>query len=219
MDDVESDEDLCRVVEKHPVPFMMLVTGSTLPPIVAEGDQEMKYAFSEFYIPTLPEFFPEDVFEVEEYMGLVKLRLAGVDHVPHFATAYYDREEELLQLTSLTLHGYELLVRAFKKLSHDFDEWPDLTVSFSMKTVTEKILKREVDIFPYESLFDEEMDDEFDEDDDFMDRMNWAMGEMLPYINRGELPDVSALAEKYDVDEDTLRRLADHTIERLRNIK
>ncbi len=224
-DDVETDEDVRRVIDKQPVPFMMLATGSSLPSFAAKDGQEMLYAFSEFYIPSLPEIFPEEVFESEEYMGLVKLKPAGEEKAPHFAAAYYDREEKILQLTSMTLNGHKLLVQAFKKLSLDFEEWPHLIVSIAMHGITELILKREVAIFPYESLFDEELDideeDYFDfsvDEDETFDDLNKAIIGIIPYINRGEYPDIRSLAKQYNLEEEELKRVVDQIIEKLGNM-
>lgn len=206
-DEVETDDDLYRVVEKNPVPFMMLVTGSTLPAIVGNDDHELIIAFSEFYVPDFPDSFPEDVFDMDEISGVVRLTLAGEEGPPHFATAYYDREGELLHLTSMTLYGYLLLVEAFDNLFFDFEAMPDLLVSIQMKNVTEQILKRDVTLFPYEPLFTGDLNPLIN---DIVIRMNQAMEEMIPVINQGEYPDISALATKYDVEEDALKQLVEN---------
>ncbi|SHN17965.1 hypothetical protein SAMN04488057_109117 [Cyclobacterium lianum] len=194
---ISDEEELMQDVDKNPVPYMMLFGRSNYPLTIHEG-QVLELVLSELDDIILNEADLENEFEVDRIDMVYRIKLPGMENKPHFAAAYYDQEAKFLQVTAMTETGYMGLVKAFKKLGVSVGVPADIYVRPSMLTAAQEILKKEIELMPYELLFEEDLDQE--DPDVEMKKLNELMALALPYINAGKEPDLEALADEVGLD-------------------
>ncbi|WP_375583820.1 hypothetical protein [Cyclobacterium xiamenense] len=192
---IASEEELLANVAKNPVPYMMLFARSNYPLTVHEGEV-LELIISELEDQEVPLTAMEKDFLMDQVESVYRIRLKDWAGKPHFAAAYYDSEERLLQVTAMTQRGYGVLAEALRKHRLPVEEVADIYVRPAMLTVTEELLKREIELMPYELLFEEE-DPEENED---LEKLNAFIGLALPDLNAGKEPDVERLAEQVGLD-------------------
>lgn len=193
---IEDDDELMADVSKNPVPYMMLFSGSLMPETIHQDDSlVIVIAEREGMILDLKKMKKD--FSQEHKKGVYRLGLKDWEHHPHFSVAYYDEENSFLQVTALTEKGFVALVDALNTYKLDLDDFPDIHVKPGMLTTATDILKRKIELMPYELLFEPEKDPKKDEE---MDKFNQLLGLALPYINEGKIPDYESLAKQTGMD-------------------
>lgn len=193
-----TDEDaLMDDVAKNPVPYMMLFGRSNYPLTIHE-DQVLEIVLSELEEVDLKEADLKKEFQVDSIDMVYRLKLPGMENKPHFAAAYYDKGEKFLQVTAMTEKGYMGLAKVFQKMGIPVDVPADIYVRPSMLSAAQDILKKEIELMPYELLFEEDVDQE--DPDVEMKKLNELMGLAIPFINEGKEPDMEALAQQVGLD-------------------
>lgn len=193
-----TDEDaLMEDVSRNPVPYMMLFARSNYPLTIHEG-QVLEIVVSELEDVELNEAGLEKKFQVDRIDSVYRMKLKGMENKPHFAAAYYDKEEKFLQVTAMTEKGYTALAEAFQTLKVPVGAFADIYVRPSMLTAAQEILKREIELLPYELLFEEDIDQ--GDADVEMKKLNELMALAIPVINQGKDPDLEALAQQVGLD-------------------
>jgi hypothetical protein len=107
---IEDEETLLQDVERNPVPYMLLLTGSRFPVTFNKKD-ELLILISDHDLEFLDTEQLKEKFKVEYSSGVYRLSLKRWDGPPHFAVAYYDEEEDALTLTSMTERGFDALTK------------------------------------------------------------------------------------------------------------
>ncbi|NHE57751.1 hypothetical protein [Cyclobacterium plantarum] len=188
---------LMKDVAKNPVPYMMLFGRSNYPLTIHEGEV-LEVVLSELEDIDLKEADLEKEFQVDRIDMVYRLKLPGMENKPHFAAAYYDRAEKFLQVTAMTEKGYMALAKTFQKLGVQVEVPADIYVRPSMLSAAQEILKKEIELMPYELLFEEDVDQE--DADVEMKKLNELMALALPFINEGKEPDLEAIAKQVGLD-------------------
>ncbi|MEX0883862.1 MAG: hypothetical protein WDZ72_10355 [Cyclobacteriaceae bacterium] len=209
---IEDDDDLIADVEKNPVPYMMLFLGSNQPLTVHEA-HPLVIVLSDLEGVSLDTKLLEKDFNHDFVNGVHKLSLKGWELQPHFSVAYYDEKDNILQVTALTEMGYLKLVEVLNDYGMDLDDVPDIHVKPSMLNTTEEILKRKIELMPYELLFEPKQDPESDAE---LEKINQLMALALPDINAGKKPDIDGLAKKVGVDIDTAKEILEQVMGKLK---
>lgn len=199
----EYDEDIAEDVENNPVPYMMLLAGANYPCAVNRNEQIVEI-MAQYDTDRFDSRKLEQDFTIESSRDVYGLVLNGWDH-PHFATAYYDEKEQLLTLYAMTDRGFEALVDTLNKYGYHLSREPEVRINPSMRTTAEEILKKQIQLHPYEDLFAEE--DVPPEEQEETDKINYMMELALPEINAGKQPDIDALAREADLDVETAREI------------
>ncbi len=192
---IASEEELLADVAKNPVPYMMLFARSNYPLTVHEGEvlELIIFGIEEQEVPVAS---MEKDFLVDQVASVYRIRLKDWEGKPHFAAAYYDSEERFLQVTAMTQRGYAVLAEALRKHRLPVEEEADIYLRPAMLTATEELLKREIELMPYELLFEKE-DPEVEEE---LEKLNAFIGLALPDLNAGKEPDVERLAAQVGLD-------------------
>ena len=189
--DIESEEDVVNEVEKNPLPFMMLLSNSNAPLVNSRGF-DLVHLQATYEADNFPDDKAKSQFDIEWSDGVYMAKLKDWAEPPHYATLYFHEPDGELQLSALTVDGFDKLVKATRKLGFEVDDEPMIRLHPSMHSTIELILKRKVDLFPYASAF-KKVDDG---NNDTLNRINmvlkWAMGD----LNNDRDPDLRALAEK-----------------------
>ncbi|MEX2514091.1 MAG: hypothetical protein WD398_14390 [Cyclobacteriaceae bacterium] len=209
---IADDEDLMADVERNPVPYMMLFSGSDLPLTVHEA-HPLVIALSELEGVSLEAKNLEKDFNHDYLNGVHKLSLKGWELQPHFSVAYYDETDHILQITALTEMGYLKLVEVLNTYEMDLDEVPDIQVKPSMLNTTGDILKRKIELMPYELLFESQQDPASEAE---LEKINHLMELALPDINAGKMPDIDGLAKKVGLDSETTREILEQVMGKLK---
>lgn len=199
----EDGHELMEDVEQNPIPYAMLITGTTLP-LVAHGDDQVVQITAEYLDDAFNTADFSDDFKVEYSGGVYRLSLNGWNDHPHFSSAYYDEKEQLLFLYSMTDRGFRELVDQLNHIGYNLSYEPDRRVNMPMVTTAGKILKKEYKLNPYEEMFSEEKSDEENRE---LNNINAMLAALIPYVNSGEKPDFDVLAAKYGTDPETAREL------------
>src|SRR5579862_3690772 len=212
--DIASEEDLMKTVEDNPVPYMMLVSGSTIPALMHE-DYEIIHISSIFELESLsPDALGE--LNLERRGNIVRIQLPEAVAFPHFAFAYFDKSKKSLFITAMTEHGYlglsEQLIRRGLIPEHE----PDVRVHMTLVATLNDILGKDVQLDPYEHLF---VSKPSPASKTAMKKMNHFLQLVLPYINSGQQPDVDALAREAGVDPMEAREMLESAMERFDYLK
>lgn len=193
---ITSDEELMADVSKNPVPYMMLFSRSNYPLTVHEGEV-LELIVTEIEELDLSLEKLEEDFQVDRVQSIYRLRLRNWESKPHFSVAYYDSKEQFLQVTAMTQKGYAALVAAFQNQGIQVAEFADIYVRPAMLSAAEDILKRQIELMPFELLFEEEQDPEMEEE---LDKINQFLALAMPDLNSGKEPDLEGLAAQVGLD-------------------
>ena len=201
--EIEYDEDVLADVERDPLPYMMLLSGSEYPVTVHKED-EIVITMAEYDLDKLDTMSLSQSFKREYNAGVYRLSLKRKGGPPHFSQAYYDENEKIILLSAMTDRGFQALVNNINKYGFHFSEEPFIRVHPAMLIVTEKILKRKITLNKYEELFSIDSSEEEKEE---MEKLNNFLHMAMDAINEGGEPDIEALARKTGVDVETARDL------------
>lgn len=199
----ENGREVMENVEENPVPYQFLFSGSNLPRTFHKDDQ-IVHIVAEY----LDDSFDTDVlgkqFTKEFSEGVYKLSPAGWDQFPHYSAVYYDEDEELLTLYSMTDRGFRMLVDWLNGCGYRLSYEPDVRVNMVMVETVNDILKRVIRVNKYERLFSI---DEREGDSEPLKNINSMIAELTSNINAGKKPDLDTLAAQFNVPPETAREI------------
>jgi hypothetical protein len=212
---IETGEDLMADVESNPIPYMMLISGSTYPLTVHKNDLIVQ-VFAEYDVDTFKTKGLDRDFTIEYVSNVYRLALKRWSGNPHFSTAYYDEDRRTLRLYSMTDRGFKTLVNRLNSFGYDLSAEPDIRVTMAMSITTGKILKREIQLNDYDALFTKVQPTA---DQETIDKLNSLLAMALPDVNAGRKPDVKSLARKAGIDEETVETLLKQVMDKIDNMK
>ncbi len=183
-------DQIYKLIDKNPVPFMSLFYGAEVP-LVFHKEHLVIENTSEYYEDDFNTEIFKDLFEVEEKYPLYKLSLIGWDEFPHFAKCYYHAKKHRLFLTSMTDAGYEKIVQVFNTVGYDLPVNPENRVTLNMVKLTEKILGVKLDLNPYADSYKDEEEYSIDPE---LDKINLFVKFLLEAHNANENYDIKELA-------------------------
>ncbi len=203
--DIEEPEEVVADVDLDPLPYMMLISGSTLPLNFNKEDQIL-YLLSEFDLETLDTGELKKAFRTEYENGVYRITIKKWGEHPHFAQAYFDEEKKLLLFSAMTHKGFQALVKAFNAFDHAFESEPFMRVNLSMQSTAAMILNKKVVLNEYLDMFQVETDPDSEK---VVEDMNAFIALVLPEINAGITPDIEEAARKTGVDPEVARSVVD----------
>lgn len=211
---IQSVEDLVKDVERNPVPYALLISGSNLPTIFKKQD-ELIHLAAWLELETFNSSQLSDRFSIAYNQGVYKMALKRWSNFPHFAIAYYDEGQKELMLSALTDRGYEALATQLRLCGFNTAE-ADVRVRQNMLSVASEILKKEIDLNPYEDLFKVDPDPQHEAQ---LDSINRVLQLALPYVNSDKQPDINALAAKAGVDPEEVREAVEKSIAHIQKMR
>lgn len=214
-EDVYNEESLQEVVEENPIPFMLLIAGSTYPRINCR-DFETVQVVSSDAIGMLDTSHLRNIFRVEYSPPVYKFSLPDFDTTPHFAAAYYDEEKGIFQVTALTEYGYEKIQEELANCGIEISKEPEIRVHLPMLEVIRTVLGRKIELNSYDNLFSVKASPEGEK---FLDSMNRFLKLALPLINAGKEPDIEVLAKQAGVDPEAAKEILSSALERVKFMK
>jgi len=215
--DLEDFREVAADVELDPLPYMMLISGASMPHTYHEEDQ-LLYLLSEFDLDSLDTASLKKSFKTEYEQGVYRITHKQSGEHPHFAQAYFDEKKHLLLITAMTRRGFEVLIKAFNAFGHDYPVEPYLSVNMTMVSTAAMILKKKVVLNEYLDLFKLEADPGKEK---VLGDINAFIALVLPDINAGITPDIEEAARKAGVDIETAHSVMEAVLgskERLPNL-
>lgn len=212
---IEGEETLRQDVERNPVPYMLLLTGSRFPVTFNKKD-ELLILSSDHDLGSLDTEPLKENFKVEYNAGVYRLSLKRWDAMPHFAVAYYDEGEAVLMLTSMTERGFDALTQKLNDYGLDLPAEPQIRVHPSMLVTAEGIFNTKIELNPYGKLFTTKSSPEVKKE---IEKMNLFLQLALPAINAGKKPDVEALAKQAGVDVSLAEQLVANTMDKVKEMR
>lgn len=203
---IETPGDLIESVESNPIPYMMLLAGSNYP-LIFHKDHQMVQLMGWHEMDSFDTSGLEKKFRIEYAGGIYRLSLKRWHEYPHFSIAYYDEEEKLLALSSLTDRGYGKLVEALKGAGIDVAPEADVRVNQGMLNTVAEVLGKKIRLNEYEDRFPKDVPEKNKE---VTDKLNELLAIIIPDINAGREPDIEAAAKQVGVDLQTARDLLAH---------
>lgn len=197
------DDDLVQNIEENPVPYMMLLAGSSYPETYFKDDR-VNQCVAEYSVGNFTTHSLRDDFTIEYNADVYRLMLKGWDTPPHFADAYFDEKTSRLTLHAMTDRGFSALARAIEKHGYPVESEPYIRLSPAMKKTAEDILKRDMELNPYNELFRQDVPEEQAEE---IEKINALLDLVIPEINSGKTPNIELLAKKTGVDPGVARDL------------
>lgn len=212
---IEDEELLRQDVERNPLPYMLLLTGSRFPVTFNKKD-ELLILSSDHDLESLDTEPLKENFKIEYNSGVYRLSLKRWDAMPHFAVAFYDEEQAILMLTSMTERGFDALTRKLNDYGLGFPTESQIRIHPTMLVTAERIFNRKLELNPYEKLFTTESSPEAKEE---IEKMNLFLQLALPAINAGKKPDIAALAKQTGVDISLAEQLVANTMEKVKGMR
>lgn len=213
--DIEDEDMLRQNVERNPVPYMLLLTGSRFPVTFNKKD-ELLILSSDHDLESLDTERLKENFKVEYNSGVYRLSLKRWDAMPHFAVAYYDEGEAVLMLTSMTERGFDALTQKLNDYGLGLPTESQICIHPTLLVTAERIFNRKLELNPYEKLFTTESSPEVKEE---LEKMNLFLQLALPVINAGKRPDVEALAKQAGVDVSLAEQLVASTMDKVKGMR
>ncbi|HUW93718.1 MAG TPA: hypothetical protein VMV74_11190 [Bacteroidales bacterium] len=212
--EIEDEEDLASALEIDPVPYMMLIAGANYPVIVNKKDQ-MVHAIAEYHLDNMDTKSLTRSFITEYNNGVYRLSLKKWKEPPHFSQAYYDEDQKMIILSSMTDRGFKALAEGLNAYGYNFSPDPFVRVTLSMVITASEILKRKIDLLRYENLFSKESTPVEKEN---LDRLNKLLHLAMKDINAGRRPDIEAYARQAGVDPETARSVIGQALDRFKKM-
>jgi hypothetical protein len=212
--DIEDFPEVAADVDRDPLPYMMLISGSTYPVTFHEQDQIL-FLLAEHDLESLDTAALKKVFKTEFDKGVYRISNKQWGEHPHFAQAFFDEQKHLLLFSAMTDRGFDALVEAFNAFGFEFPAEPYLRVHMSMLTTAAEVLKKEVVLNEYLNLFQEKGDPLKDK---VVEDINAFIALVLPDINAGITPDIEAAARKTGVDPETALSVVESVLDSLTSI-
>jgi hypothetical protein len=212
---IEDEEMLRQDIERNPVPYMLLLTGSRFPVTFNKKD-ELLILSSDHDLESLDTEPLKENFKVEYNAGVYRLSLKRWDAMPHFAVAYYDEGEAVLMLTSMTERGFDALVQKLNDYGLDLLAEPQIRVHPTMLVTAEGIFNTKLELNPYGKHFSTDSSPEVKEE---IEKMNLFLQLALPAINAGKKPDIEALAKQAGVDVSLAEQLVANIMEKVKGMR
>jgi len=192
-------------VERNPLPYMMLISGSTLPLTFHKEDQ-LLFLLAEHDLNKLDTAVMKKSFKSEYDQGVYRLTLKQWGQHPHFAQIFFDEEEQLLLFSAMTHRGFTRLVEAFNAAGHAYPAEPYLEVNMTMLSTASEILQKDIVLNEYLDLFQLDSDPESEK---ILEDINAFIALVIPDINAGIEPDIEEAARKTGVDLETARSVVE----------
>lgn len=211
--DLETDDDIAAHIEDHPLPYSMLWSGAMTPEI-AHDNHLMRYIAARYFDDDFTSELFEKRFSIEYSNNVYRLSLINWDEFPHYAIAYYDEREELLHLTAMTMEGFDKLVEIVNASGYDLPPEPHDNASPGMLLTASDILKQEIAINPFESLFNPD-DVQNSGDNEQLDAINRYLELLMEAVNSDKKPDIKKLADKAGIDHATAADITEQVLGRL----
>lgn len=212
---VESEEDLLADVERNPVPYMMLFSGSQLP-LTPHKNDDLVQSIAWYDQESFETGALKKDFQVEYAEGVHRFGLKRWNEFPHFATAFYKEDEKLLNLVSMTDRGFRKLVTKLNAYGLSLPEEPQAHVHPSMLFTTNSILRKDINLNPLDNLFHTETSREADE---HINQVNVLLSLAIPDINAGKTPDIETMARVAGLDTETAKEILESMIKNIAELK
>jgi hypothetical protein len=210
---IEDEDDIIDDMDKNPIPYLMLMNLGISPIIHHKGHKLSHWSAQDhvtnhhFDASKMKQSFfiawNEDVFE---------LKLKRYNQFPHYAVAYYDESKNILFRYAVTEHGFTKLTQALKKMGFNLFDEAEINVSFHIHQLLESMLKKEIVMNPYASLF-ERVDDQFfsdkedDEEGEELSNLRKFMDVAVSKYNNNESVDVDSIAKQFGTDIEMARKI------------
>ncbi len=206
----DNNNDYSDIIEKNPVPFYLLYLCANVPMVMSKGEEMGMYG--SIYITDIIEkkdFEKECIIEERDNISLFKIK--KLDTHPHFSKFYYNKKNNELCVTSLTLSGYEKAIELLN-VFFDLDYKPQYSCTLNMRLEARDILNKDFPPSKYEKLFEQET-----EKDDSLGNINKLIQEVTDAYNNGKEYNIKELAEKYGVDYNNALSLEKFFNEKMKN--
>ncbi len=212
---IEDEAGIIADVEKNPLPYCLLISGSEFPVTVA-GKNRIVFVSAEYDLPSFSGESLGDGFYVEYNRNVYRLSPKKWSEPPHYGEGYYDEKRRSLILTAMSDRGFAALGGMLKQKGFDVSDEPQIRVSPAMIVTAERILRRKIRLNPYESLFEKERSFEQRRE---MEKLNQLLQLILPDINAGREPDIEALALKVGVDPLLAKHVVGQAVKRAKKLR
>lgn len=208
---LEDEKDLLRAVEKNPWPFFMLLSRANIPFNKSQGEL-LIYHTALDEMPSFPYGLLKDIFEIRWKDGVYELRGGKCSEPPHFAKAYYIEEDNTLLRFAFSKSGFTELTCLLQQQGIKLHPEPEVEVTPGMLITAEEILRRKIELNPYEERFVDEEETESEE----LGKLNHLIKLLLPLVNNKEPVDIEKLAGESDVDVEVAKILLKNMEEQIR---
>ncbi len=202
----ETGEDIMAAVAKNPVPYMVLYLNANQPLIFSPDNHQFVHLFVEYLDENFDSTMLKDRFTMEYSNNVFRMSLNDWSEHPHFSYAYYDEKNQVLALSAFSHPGFEALVDTLNACGYQLSYSWDFRVNPAMLAACKNIFRQEIQLNPYDSLFEKD-DHRTDAEKKEFENTNKMLEAIIPDLNSGIKPDAAALAKRFNVDRETTEEL------------
>ena len=240
--DGETKKEIDEAIQKDPFRFFPMLAFSRLPVITHKGEQVLSCiteveldnnSITQKLLTNLGKQLKSD--SVGQVTRFVDPELAGF---PHFGRIYFDGELEILHITTQTKSSFSRYAKILNDCGLELHDLPDQTLSFTamecLNMLTNEVYRAdyyEDDFKGAEFALPSSGNmgaDDFDEygdatgipefDDEFTDKMNSLLSEIIPLVNASQPIPEAELAEKHNMPLNLVQDLVKNTLDATRKM-
>lgn len=189
-------DDVPAVIDRDPIPFMMLYRWGEIPAAVHKKDFLIAHRADIHNVAPDPARL-EEHFVLERRDHVLKCELKRWRKHPHFAECFYDTRKKLLIARAMTERSWHKLASALEYANVDIEFRHVQRGSAMAVMMAEQLFGRNIHMTSYDKLFTEPVDPDMQAE---LDKLNAFFSGYFEAQNRGVKADVDALARAFDVD-------------------
>ncbi len=209
---IEDEEDIIDDMDINPIPYLMLMNLG-ISPIIHHKGHKLSHWSAENHV-TKYNFDASKLnqsFFIAWNADVFELKLKRYNQFPHCAVAYYDESNNILFRYAFTEQGFSKLTQALNKMGFNLFDEAEINVSFHMHQLLESMLKKEIIMNPYDSLFEKNNDssssDEENKEEEELINLRKFLDVAIIRYNNNEPVDVDSIAEQLGADIEMARRV------------
>lgn len=203
--DPVSWDEIPKLIEEDPLPFMMLWVGAELPLTFHKNDM-IVHLRSDYELAHLNPQQYATYFRIKEKDHIYKLSLKRWHGFPHFSHCFYSQKDKKLIASAMTERGYAKLITVLNQLGHEFPQEPQIRATPAIYTVLTDFFGKDLKLNPYEKHFAEKSSPEEEEE---VKRLNQFLRLLMEAVNSGKKYDLRELAAKAGIEYETAKQIAD----------
>ena len=203
--DLVSMNEIPKLIDEDPLPFMMLWVGAEFP-LTFHKEDAIVICNSSYKQENLDLKKFNQNFIMKQKPSVYMFSLKRWHNFPHFCKCFYHKEEKIFSLNAMTDRGYDKLVEVMNQLGFEFPTEPEIRVTPAMLSVVSEVLGREIELNPYEKLFAKESSPEAKTK---LEKINVFLKRLMDAQNSGVDYDLQELAFLSGIEYETAKDLVE----------
>lgn len=202
-------------LQEDPLPFMLLVVSSRFP-LSYHKDDQLVISLTKLPLASLDVERWRDAFKIEKQKGVYQFTLKRWGRHPHFAHCHYAPDDGVFVASAGTDRAWKRLVDEIRAQGVELDGEPRIYTTVMGRIAAQRVLGRSGAKSPYADLFIPEVTPAEQEG---LDRANYFLSLLVPYLNEGRDYDLGKLAAEADLAYEEAQIIEEQVVKTLKKMR